>query len=193
MAEFEFGWEGPFPLRSVVSEPAAKAPGLYLWGVTSASGYVLYYLGETGKTIAERIRAHMGCYRTGEFGLLDWDAFYRGEWTYLKQSYYRKYTTEARTKFREEKAQWESVIEGEVDRISVFVLPIPLWSGTAYRRMRMRLEQAVGEEITMHWPAGFPNHGNGIDEYKRKNQKEWHYARFEGNESICGLPKQIRF
>ena len=193
MAEFEFRWEGPFPLRSVVSEPAADAPGLYLWGVMSENGYVLYYLGETGKTIAERIRAHIRCYRTGEFGLIDWDAFYRGEWKYLKPSYYRKYTPEARKTFREEKVRWEPVIEGEVGRISVFVLPIPSWSGVAYRTMRMRLEQAIGEEITMNWPAGFPNHGKGIDEWKRKNQKEWHYARFAGSESISGLPEQIRF
>ncbi len=193
MAEFEFRWEGPFPLHSVVAEPAADAPGLYLWGVPSESGYVLYYLGETGKTIAERIRAHLGYYRSGEFGLIDWEAFYKGVWKYLKPSYYRKYTPEARAAFREEKARWGPIIEGEVGRISVFVLPIPSWSGVAYRTMRMRLEQAIGEEITMHWPAGFPNHGKGIDEWKRKNRNKWDFARFSGSKSIAGLPEQIRF
>ena len=63
-ALIEVGFEGPFSWAgvpdgpSVFDSPAAGEPGIYLWTIAFDDGFLVYYVGETGRNHAVRLLEH---------------------------------------------------------------------------------------------------------------------------------------
>lgn len=193
LAEIVCEWAGPFEWADTYRQEAAQAPGLYLWTLRTPVGRVGTYLGETGVSIAHRLRAHERMYWTGEYGLRDWEAFLRGEDRLFKPSYYRTYTSVLRAEFQERLDHWRPIIEAEMAGQELFLLPIPNWTGPDYRNLRMRLEKALGTEIIRLWPPSFPNLFDGWDEYRSRPQSEPMIALFSGELPLDGMRSELVF
>ena len=53
-----FSWFGAPEAPCVYDAEEAHKPGLYLWTVPRPEGQLIYYVGESGRTIGARLRQH---------------------------------------------------------------------------------------------------------------------------------------
>ncbi|MBI1756878.1 MAG: hypothetical protein HYR64_07215 [Fimbriimonas ginsengisoli] len=189
----ELTWHGPFTWSESYQVAEAQLAGLYVLAVPYGAAFVTYYLGETGKTIAERLMSHESMYRSGEFSLRDWDAFRVGVDRLLKPSFYRKYSPEQRSQFKANMDHWRPIVEAEIKLHRIFLLPIPSWSGKEHRALRMRLEQALGEDIAKGYPPDIPSILVGPQEYQRGQHDSWHRATLAPCELLVGVPVEVLF
>lgn len=74
-AKFELTWKGPYSWingdnDNVYVQSAASDSGIYMWAVEYGGRYLIYYVGETGKTFSERLRQHEALYWNGTYRTL---------------------------------------------------------------------------------------------------------------------------
>ena len=85
MSEVHVAFSGPYawlsgePTTSVAKAAAAAAPGLYLWTAPSVSGHLVYCVGETARTLAQRLEEHLYEQLSGRYRFYEPTAFLRGE------------------------------------------------------------------------------------------------------------------
>jgi hypothetical protein len=194
--DLSFEWSEPLDWQAVYNLSEARSPGLYLWTLEHEGTLVPHYLGETGKPIADRLKEHERMYSSGEFGLRNWDSYFRGRDELLKPSYYRKYSPEEKKRFRDRKEEWRPIVNAEISRQKILVLPTPEWAGVSFRSERMRLEQALGEHLAREFPPELPNllALNGpIPEYTRRPRADWLRAALRGGKRVHGMPEFLEF
>jgi hypothetical protein len=80
---------GPFKWREVFSRPEAKESGVYLWTAQYERKYLVSYVGETGRSFADRFAEHTRNTISGLWDICDPVEFVKG---------HRKYTWEGRWK-----------------------------------------------------------------------------------------------
>lgn len=76
-------WYGPYQfVRSkqddVFTNPIWNYKGVYLWAIPLKTEFLTYYVGETGKSFAERHIQHLDCYITGFYRVYDPEQFSKG-------------------------------------------------------------------------------------------------------------------
>ena len=75
---------GPFRWHSAANDcifrrEEAKQPGVYIWAVPYEDGFLAYYVGETGRSIAERTTEHAAAFFLGgQFRIYDPAEFAEG-------------------------------------------------------------------------------------------------------------------
>lgn len=148
------------------------------------------------------MKSHLRMYRTGEFGLYNWNAWQDGRLERIKQSYYRKYTKELRAEFEAVRETYEASIQDSISRLRVFIIPLPGWSASKNKRInkenrtaRMKLEQAIGQQLMSNGhPPGCARdlYPHDLDEYRRKEYPENYVALFPET-PIYGLPRRLEF
>lgn len=74
-----YSWPGTPDAPSLFDAPEADQPGIYLWTVPLPEGHLVYYVGETGRSFATRLREHYLEHAAGMYHLYEPDAFARGE------------------------------------------------------------------------------------------------------------------
>ncbi len=81
----ELSWSGPYALvqkpgRAVVYEAEeAGTSGVYLWAIHHENRYLVNYVGESGTSVAERLREHVEQWLTGQSCVYAPDGLHRGE------------------------------------------------------------------------------------------------------------------
>jgi hypothetical protein len=73
-----FQWITPDPARSVFEAPQAGSPGIYLWTSRCADGYLVSYVGETGRDFRTRMQEHLREQLAGVYTIRDPEAFCSG-------------------------------------------------------------------------------------------------------------------
>jgi hypothetical protein len=53
-----FSWLGTADAPSIFEGECSRGPGIYLWAVARPEGYLVYYVGETGRSFAVRMQEH---------------------------------------------------------------------------------------------------------------------------------------
>lgn len=73
-----YAWVSSPSVRVLRDSEAARGPGIYLWTVPTAEGELVYYVGETGRSITKRMDEHLSQQLSGGYRVYDPDAFVRG-------------------------------------------------------------------------------------------------------------------
>lgn len=74
-----FSWLGETNAPSLFDEDISKKSGIYLWTIETQEGFLVYYVGETGRTFSERMKEHLMGHLAGFYHLNDPDEFQKGK------------------------------------------------------------------------------------------------------------------
>jgi len=84
-SEIRVSFTGPFAwlpggsVPSVGEAAESKRPGIYLWTAPSPKGHLVYYVGETARTVAARIEEHLYEQLSGRYRFYEPSPFLMGE------------------------------------------------------------------------------------------------------------------
>lgn len=179
-----FSWPGT-PNQVNFNLPIAEQCGIYIWGVISPNGLLVYYVGETGKSFKARHRVHFREYLNGYWVVFDPNAFLNGKreiiWGGLKQS--KKCSPE---EWHHRKEELTPKIKSYLSTLSIFLAPINLET-----LVRQRIESAIAAHLkSQEYPIG-----KFIDADMRHlgkpNLSELSYIDIHFPISVLGLPTRL--
>ncbi len=141
---------GPFSMisdnpRFLLDDEVAEEPGIYLWTVKGSNGYIIDYVGETGKTIRERFVQHLQDQFVGRYNIFDPDRMRQGDRHYVWRGYlWRKAAHEQGVKdfFRNTERHLSEILR-MFREYRVFVAPL-----FTDARMRKRIETGILNEMS---------------------------------------------
>lgn len=96
--------------QSVAEAPQGSKSGIYLWTAPSPGGHLVYYVGETARTLATRLEEHLYEQLSGRYRFYDPTAFLRGEKHLLWRGVYGR--------------GGEADVSGFVDQLPAFAPPL---------------------------------------------------------------------
>ena len=74
-----FSWAGTSEAPSLCESEAGKESGIYLWTVRRPEGELVYYVGETGRSFADRMCDHFREHASGGYNLHSPEEFRQGQ------------------------------------------------------------------------------------------------------------------
>jgi hypothetical protein len=74
-----FSWLGEVNAPSLFGDAVGKRSGIYLWAIEIENGFLVYYVGQTGRTFSQRMKEHLKEHLAGFYHLNDPDEFRKGE------------------------------------------------------------------------------------------------------------------
>jgi len=147
----KLNWEGPFSFNKekqncIFNNLINKKPGIYLLTVPYGRGYLIYYIGETGKSFNERMDQHLQKFIAGEYRIYNPEAFLRGEKELIWNPYIvgrgAKYRYDFKKEYLEHKSEIDPLIKTYVDQFCLFVAPFHRGD-----RIRKLLESAIAKHL----------------------------------------------
>jgi len=135
-----FSWTGADDAPCVYDAAEARKSGIYLWTVPQPSGHLVYYVGETGRTFAIRLRDHYEELVAARYHVYSAAKFARGEKVCLWPG---RYDTIERKSDKECQANSMSLsghIRGMALVIRFFLAPL-----SRDIRLRRRVEAAIAQ------------------------------------------------
>ena len=147
----KLSWEGPLSFNKekqncIFSDPIGKEPGIYLFTAPYDRGYLIYYVGETGKSFNERMSQHLQKFIIGEYRIYNPKAFLRGEkelaWNPYIAGMGAKYRHSFKKEYLERKSEIDPLIKAYVNQLCLFVA-----SFNGEDRTRKLLESAIAKYL----------------------------------------------
>lgn len=182
---------GPFKFTnggsSVFSSEFSNHKGIYLWTVKFEDGYLVYYVGETGRSFNERFKVHRDSLRSGKYRIYDPKLFVKGEKKLLWNPYLKGAVK--RPSYQEEFGKIYPSIRGQLDEyINLFDLFLVPYND--HDRLRMRIEAAIskGFKKTDGLVATFQD--EDIKYKPRVESEEAVTVHISSSQNIDGLPRE---
>ena len=136
---FFAGPKGP----SIFHDEMGKRRGVYLWTAPfKDGGYIPTYVGETGRSFAERMKTHMIQIMGGNYRFSDVQKMKTGDEAVIWNGTWRKGTRDKMGEFLERLPEFLPKLQQYLYSVSIFVCPIE-----SERTTRQRIERAIGLSI----------------------------------------------
>jgi hypothetical protein len=141
--QYHLTWHGPFSWYSadgpsVFDQPVVDEPGLYLWALRFAEHHRVYYVGETGRSLHDRLHTHRLNYLIGKYQIYEPDAFARGERVPVWGGMRTDTPLKRLEVFLQDYVTISACLHCQLQLLQVFVAPL-----TTDKRTRQRIEYAV--------------------------------------------------
>lgn len=140
-------FEGPFHwlqdghVSDLATAPCASSPGLYLWTVPLSGGYLVYYVGETGRSFGSRFSEHAEHWLAGRYEICEPTDFARGVRRPIWPGAYGR-DRKAPTDCAEAARSHSSVLRELTHQVRIFLGPID-----CDRRLRCRIEAGLARHL----------------------------------------------
>lgn len=180
-----FSWMGTGNTESVHESMLARNAGIYLWTIEVQDGHLVYYVGETGRSFAARLREHLRDQLAGLYHIHAPTQFARGEKSMLWPGIYDKHTP--------------GRLEDYVDRLPDLVAPLcsfirmmrfhlaPIETNP---RLRKRIEAALSD-CFLSQPGRIGDfQESGVRYHRRRPDEPPIRIQLLSNVPILGLPDQ---
>jgi len=141
--EFTLDWQGPFGWfgssdNVLFRRGEAKLKGIYLWAIHVDTGYLTYYVGETGKSYGERLKVHAHEYLSGIYRIYNPVDFQHGKKVPIWQGTWKKGTEDLLPDFLERYDELAPKILKMLSLLNIFIAPVDSES-----RIRKRIESSI--------------------------------------------------
>jgi hypothetical protein len=185
--EGPFQWITPDPLRSVLEAPQSNSPGIYLWTSHCVDGYLVSYVGETGRDFRTRMQEHLRDQLAGMYSIRDPEAFcsgcnvivWRGLWGNLAEpGGLAEYVT-----------RLPELVQALVG--FVHAIHFHLASTTCDTRLRRRMEGALAASFLAQGGQVAAFLEEGVRFYPRLSHEEPVAVACSSAAPILGLPSQF--
>ncbi len=132
---------GPYTWTSgpaCVFDAGRDVAGIYLWTIPYREGYLVYYVGETGRSFTERLSEHAESYLTGRYRIWEPAAFSRGEKVLLWDGMWRSDSRNTIGDFLARYPELSAAVHSLFGAMRLFLIPME-----ADARLRQRVEAAL--------------------------------------------------
>jgi len=192
---YEILWYGPFKFcgtedDSIFTTPEAKQPGIYLWTVPYKKQYLTYYVGETGRSFAERFVEHTQSCLNGYYRIYDPRQLANGSkllvWDGLWKKEYRGMVPKRMLEFVNRYLELAPVINAYLRQFRIFLAPI-----NVNERIRQRIEGAIASRLYEQSGLIGEFQDEDIRYRPRRNDEEPISVKMVDFEPILGLCSEL--
>lgn len=181
-----FSWLGNGNTESIFESPEGKLSGLYLWTIKITDGELIYYVGITNRTFAQRSKEHFKEHFAGFYHLCSPTEFSQGEKIHLWNGMYGSTSEKSLTKFVNRYKELSNSME-ELAKIYRFYLA-PLQHE---RRILERIEGALAIYLYNQPGKIGEFQEKGVNYRPRWQTEEPLIAEFSSAEKLLGLPRVL--
>ena len=130
--------------ESVFLAPIGKLKGIYLWAIPFENEFLVYYVGETGISFANRLMEHLQKYLHGEYSFFEPREFAEGKKVQLWRGMWkdRKGNPKAIHEFIESYPKLNQKLLMFINQMCFFLAPLEV-----DHRLRQRIEGAIGKRL----------------------------------------------
>ena len=171
---------------SIFSAETAQQPGIYLWSIETGQGEWLYYIGETARTFADRMKEHLREYLGGMYTFFAPDEFLQGEKRILWKGMAARGEETRALDYLRRHAELAPALEQIISAIHFWLAPL-----TLDKRMSNRIEGALASHF-----ASLPGLVGGYQDpevryYLRDSSEEPIEVSFLNPPPIVGFPLKL--
>jgi hypothetical protein len=189
----ELRWYGPYRWYGtndacIFAIPEAEKPGIYLWTIPFESGYLAYYVGETGRPFADRFIEHTRDYLYGFYRVYDPKEFAKGKKTLVWDGMWKsdrrdmKYMLEFLNRYLE----LSQVVYEFLGQLRIFVGPLDV-----KERIRQRIEATLADSLRKQ-PGLIGKFQDADIRYRKRQANEKPISvTMTSNEQILGLCNEL--
>ena len=179
-----YRWFGDRDL--VFKSEHAHKPGIYLFTVPYKDSQLVYYVGETGKSLAERIIVHTKEYLSGTYRFYDPEKFSKGQKELVWAGTWMKGTKDKLPEFLENYDKYLPLLMEFLSVMCLMLAPLD----TDYRTRRW-IEGAIARELLSQPDPIGSFQETDIRYWKRKDSEPEIEVTFSSKVNILGLPKRL--
>jgi len=190
---YEIRWYGPFKFHgteddSVFTAKEAEYPGIYLWTIPFKKQYLVYYVGETGRSFDERFVEHTQNCLNGLYRIYDPSRFAEGAKVLVWDGMWKKeYSKPARMQeFMNRYLELAPVINKYLRQFRIFVAPLD-----AEERIRQRIEGAIADRLREQLGIIGDFQDSDIRYRSRRDDEKPFSVKIEAFEPILGLCSEL--
>jgi len=147
--KYEIQWYGSYKLYgtkddSIFTQPVANQAGIYLWTIPFKNKYLVYYVGETGRSFATRFTEHTRDYLYGFYRVYDPQQFTNGKKRLVWGGMWKPSTRgpHRMLEFLNRYTELSSIIYKFIEQFRVFLAPLDV-----QKRIRQRIEGAIANRL----------------------------------------------
>ena len=188
----EIEFHGPYKWygsNSIFLQPESEKFGIYLWAVPIEDNYLVYYVGETGVSFADRILDHTRNYLNGLYRVYEPTSFVKGEKTLVWEGMWKKEPGNPNRRmalFLERYQELCKVIYDFLGALKIFLVPFD-----SEKRIRLRIEAAIAETLFNQPEVVGEFQDKDIKYVSRRPDEEPIQVAIKSGEKILGLPKEL--
>lgn len=136
-----YKWYGPKD-RALFSSPEVKKAGIYLWTIPFKKQYLVYYVGETGRSFAARFTEHTRDYLYGLYRIYDPHHFTQGKKTLLWEGMWKSSICDRMGEFLNRYSELSPLVYKLMGAFRIFLAPLDVED-----RIRQRIEAALAKRL----------------------------------------------
>lgn len=181
-----FSWPGADDAPSIFTQEVARQPGIYLWAVRATNGYLIWYVGETGREFKLRLLEHYQEHAAGMYHLYEPGSLAFGSkveiWPGRYDSANRKSIAECIAAF----PSLSGSIHTLTSMYRFFVAPL-----ACEPRMRKRIESAIADALYACSGVVGEFQERGIRYHRRSPHEEPVRVTIRAGGELLGLPEGV--
>lgn len=189
----EIRWCGPYKWYGtnkdvLFTQPEAKRFGIYLWTVPFKKQYLTYYVGETGKSFAERFKQHSRDCLDGFYRIFDPHHLAAGEKRLIWGGMWKpeRKDPSIMLEFLNQYSELSPVIYEYLGLFRIFLAPLDV-----ERRIRQRIEAAIATRLREQPGLIGEFQDEGIRYLPKRTDEEPITVRLTAYEPILGLCNEL--
>jgi len=190
-ADIAIDFHGPFKIGGnngsiLFSNQVSRHSGIYLFTVQYNDGYLVYYVGETGKSFFERIKEHAIHYFGGNYRVYDPKAFKNAQKTLIWQGMWQRDTKDRMPIYIDKCHALVPIIRDFLKLLDIFVAPFE-----AETRLRRRIEGAFARHLRQQPPPIGNFQDDDIRYIQRKRDETPIHVRISCSHKLHGMPSTL--
>jgi len=184
--EGPFSWPGVPGAPSVFDVDVRRKPGIYLWTVERSDGFLVYYVGETGRSFDVRMFEHYKEHAAGAYHLYSPVEFAKGEKVPLWPGRYDSRDRRTARECVEQYARLAPAIFELTHIYRFFLAPV-----ACDERPRRRIEASIWATLKAAPGLAGSFQDDGIRYHPRRDDEPPITCSIECPASLIGLPSSV--
>ncbi len=184
--EGPFSWPGSPGAPSIFEAELRRTSGIYLWTVLLAQGYLVYYVGETGRSFEARLLEHYCEHASGMYHVNSPEEFARGERVVIWPGRYDPTM---------KKSAKECILEcsrlGEPITKLAYIYRFFLAPLSCETRIRRRIEAAIANTLYAAPSSVGLFQETGIRYHPRTQEETAIICRVSSSMPLLGIPERL--
>jgi len=182
----EIHWLGPYKWKCIFNLPKGKQAGVYIWTIPYRGKYLVYYVGETGRTFVRRFTEHTRDYLYGYNRVYDPRLFSQGTKQLVWGGMWKPGTRNRMGEFLKRYLELSPIIYDFMGLFRIFLGPLDI-----EKRFRQRVEAAIAENLYRQLGLIGEFQDGDIRYQPRKAIEEPIKVVMIGNEDILGMAGEL--
>jgi len=178
-----FAWQTDAECPSVLNDPAAQGPGIYLWTNNPPSGRLVFYVGETGKSFSARMQDHLRQQLAGYYHVYEPGPFAAGTVVEVWPGAFGSQRAKRLSEFVAKLPELAGHLADFVQSMRFYLAPMDV-----PQRIRQRVEAALADALRQ---GGRHLQVDGVRYLRRRADEGALSVRVRVPAEVAGVPEEL--